>query len=86
MTANAKRGPADPETPPEQPSPSKEERGKAIPKARAVGLEPSPGRKLWAWVVGKCPFCGFPHIHRGGSRGGERAAGCRRGRYWVGAK
>lgn len=53
------------------------------PVARAVGLVPSGGRTLWAWVVGRCPFCAGSHMHRGGSRGGLRRAGCGKGEYRV---
>lgn len=54
--------------------------------ARGVGLAPSGARALWAWIVGRCPYCGQPHLHRGGPAGGLRRAGCGLGMYRVTAR
>lgn len=54
-----------------------------VPAARGVGLAPCARRRLWLWVVPRCPFCHGSHLHRGGSAGGLRRAGCGRGEYRV---
>jgi hypothetical protein len=56
---------------------------KALPTVRAVGLAPSGVWKFWSWVIGRCPYCHGAHLHRGGPAGGQRRAGCGRGRYEV---
>jgi len=45
------------------------------------------GRHRFELVISKCPFCGFQHIHGGGSGpepdGGHRLAHCGHGRDYV---
>lgn len=52
-------------------------------RVRAVVYPPSFRRRLHVVVVESCPYCATAHVHRSGSVGGVRRAGCGRGWYDV---
>lgn len=52
-------------------------------RVRGIVYPPSFRRRLHVVVVESCVYCGTSHVHRSGSTGGVRRAGCGRGLYDV---